>query len=419
MGWRSWEEEEMTRKVRWDNLEDWKGYGLEQGYNKRNPISFRKSTNRNEKSWYRKGGREEWLGNFNFKRKRKRPQSIKKKTVDLFFKSFEEWEIYGIKKGYEKKIPSSLKNSENEKERYWYNKGLSKVWTKKFNFEDRKRGKFKNFREWKAYGIKNDYNNKNSNSIICSDNEGERYWYWKGANERWLTRFSFNPIKEALPDSWQNFESWKAYGLEKKYDKRNSVSLVRSNNKNEKSWYSKGAIKRWLKDFPFIRIKDLKINSESKLKKFLKENPEAKEVASLASANGYIRDVADILVQLYPKRFPSASQLARSLPGAVKRIGYSLLPFKLGNAKGFKNKIKSLPRDTRYSLEEILFSIVCDQYQVQFNQDPSGTLEEIRNFTREKNGMKTLASKVLKHYEKIHSFEIPGFGRMRDRIYLK
>jgi len=56
----------------WQTREEWKEYGLNKGYNERNPTSFYKSKNKDERSWYDKGGNKRWLKNFEFERKKGR-----------------------------------------------------------------------------------------------------------------------------------------------------------------------------------------------------------------------------------------------------------------------------------------------------------------------------------------------------------
>ncbi len=61
----------------------------------------------------------------------------------------------------------------------------------------------------------------------------------------------------SLSMRWQTYKEWHQYGLKNRYDKRNPISLSGSEDKEERSWYSKGGTMRkegWLKKFPFKRL---------------------------------------------------------------------------------------------------------------------------------------------------------------------
>lgn len=165
-----------------------------------------------------------------------------------------------------------------------------------------------------------------------------------------------------------------------------------------------------------IRRRPTQIKTESQLAKFLEGTPEAQEVAALASVTESTADIADVLVQMWPDRFLSAAQLARSLPSAVRKIGYSLHPFSMEKAKGFYKKTESLPTAIKYALDDLLFNIAIDQYQPRFNEDPDGTVAELRQLSRGKNGIRKLAKRVHDHYREVYTFHIPGHGRLRDVV---
>lgn len=156
------------------------------------------------------------------------------------------------------------------------------------------------------------------------------------------------------------------------------------------------------------------VKTESQLISFLSSTPEAQEVAALTSITGSTSDIANMLVQMWPDRFPSASQLARSLPSAVKRIGYSLHPFSMDKIRGLYEKTKALPTEVRYVLDDLLFNIAVDQYQTRFNEDPEGTLKELGELSKSKNGIRKLAKRVHDTYREVYTFNIPGHGKLRD-----
>ena len=156
--------------------------------------------------------------------------------------------------------------------------------------------------------------------------------------------------------------------------------------------------------------------TKKSLNEFLEENELARTVSSLVTTTNNVGDVAEILVQLWPDRFPSASQLAKSLPGAVKRIGHSLHPFSMWKARGFYDSDFTVPREVRYALDDLLYSIAIDQYQTKFNQSPVRTINELRRFAVQRNGVKKLAQRVLKYYQGVYDFHIPGHGRLKEAV---
>ena len=211
---------------------------------------------------------------------------------------------------------------------------------------------------------------------------------------------------------WPDYSSWEQYGVKHDFDKRNLKSLYASENKEERSWYYKGSGQKWLLKFPFSYSYKKEKRS---LEQFIHQTPEAQDIALLATVTGNIADIADILTQAYPERFISAADLARSLPGAVKRIGHSLQPFTFEKAGELKGRVRGFPSHVQYNLDELLYTILVDQYQISFNKKPKNTLEKIRQFSKDEN-IGSLASRVLEYYDSIYTFNIPGFGKIKNHI---
>ena len=113
------------KKVPWKAEEEWKKFGLERGYDKKNPISLKNSRDKTERSWYNKGNSVKWLKNFtfDFARNDRHP-----------YKDLESWINFGIRQGYEKISPTKLARSKNKTRRSWYSKGNDEGWIKRFNF---------------------------------------------------------------------------------------------------------------------------------------------------------------------------------------------------------------------------------------------------------------------------------------------
>jgi hypothetical protein len=61
----------QNKNSRFKTEEEWVRYGLDNGYDERNITSLEKSKNDKERSWYSRGYRNKWLGNFSFERKQK------------------------------------------------------------------------------------------------------------------------------------------------------------------------------------------------------------------------------------------------------------------------------------------------------------------------------------------------------------
>ncbi|MBI3623548.1 hypothetical protein HY212_05730 [Candidatus Pacearchaeota archaeon] len=272
----------------------------------------------------------------------------------------------------------------------------------------RKKSIWPDINAWITYGLERGYDKRNPKSFDGSKKEKEFSWYLRGSTKKWLPSFPFTRLRKG----WGNIKlnNWIEYGLERGYDKRNPTSLFRSKNKLERSWYYKGREEGWVNDFTFKRSiifnKDIQI--------FLEKNSEAGSIASLVSITDDTNAVAEILVKLWPDRFMSASDLAKSLPGAVRRIGYSLHPFSISNVGDFKQRIQRLPSEVRYSLDSLLLNIALDQYQKPFNNDPEGTLLELNDYKVHNSGVRQLATKVLNHYKDVYSFEIPGHGKLGE-----
>ncbi len=294
-------------KGRWPDIESWKSYGVERGYNERNPSSLYLSSNSDEKSWYGSGNRQRWLSGFEFKKKRPEPRfttfkqwkqygiemgynnknaasvdenpegkhwyyrgsvkgwlqkfrfNRKLETSGLVFNDSDEWKQYGVKTGYVGRTPTSLSNSSDIKERAWYQKGQKNDWLEEFEFKRKGTG-LDTLKSWKQYGIEQGYNSRNSKSISKSTNDDERSWYIKGAQEKWLRNFKFQRIKGGNKPVFREFEPWQQEGMRRGYNQKNSTSLADSEDKEERSWYCRGARMKWLGKFGFSR----KINNSGR-----------------------------------------------------------------------------------------------------------------------------------------------------------
>jgi len=147
----------------------------------------------------------------------------------------------------------------------------------------------------------------------------------------------------------------------------------------------------------------------------IEQDPTARTIASLVGLTDNVGDIANILVQFWPHRFPSAAELAKSLPKAIARIGHHLQPFTLGETRGFYQRLGSVPRRVYAALDDLLYGIFVDQYQVPFNENPEKTIIDIKKFTHGEEKISSLANRVLGYYKQVYEFDVPGHGKIGNR----
>ncbi len=242
----------------WPDRGSWVDYGNENSYSERNPVSLMRSEKKDERAWYSRGQHKGWLKYF---------------TLSLLESNWPDavtWKTYGIEQGYDKRNPNSLEKSKDGEERSWYRKGKYEGWAVDFSFSVLKElAPWKNYKEWKQWGMKNKYNKINSSNLRESEDKKERTWYRKGRREGWLSDFSFQRLRD-MKSPWQTYEEWEEYGLNNGYGERSPMDL-RNKRKNERSWYSKGGKNGWLRNFPFNRIKRIKIDRPDELVSLLEQ----------------------------------------------------------------------------------------------------------------------------------------------------
>lgn len=388
----------MGRKARWANFVEWKKYGREREYYSRTHKSLSESKKLEERSWIFLGGHKGWNRKFPLKKERGYP-----------WQTANKWAKYGSENHYDEKLAGHLRISHNLDERRWYICGQSRGWLKNFEFSKSPLNtpKWSSFNEWREEGRRNFYFEQTPSSLLKSGNPSKA-WYLKGWKMGWKNKIKFNTTH----GRFSTLDEWHDYGIKRKYNQKSTTEMMKSEDENDRKWYYRGNNQRWIADFPFVR-KD-KIYSVNQLRKFLEEDQEAKKIARLAELSEDASDVAKVMMALWPERFPSASALVRSLPGAVKGVGHSLTPFTLEKAMRFYDKDYSVSREVKYDLDGLLYGILIEEYQVPFNEDPKETLAEIRKYTRKRNSISDLAKKVLAYYDEAYRFDIPGHGRMRS-----
>lgn len=315
----------------------------------------------------------------------------------------------------ESKMPEGVtRPSEEELERMYVDEGMSTVqMAKRIGV----RSSSTVGRWLKEHGIKRErpsneelrelYHEEGLNAIEVGDKCGvtsTQVYYWmkkygiprRDLSESKLAKGARKPSKEELEEMWKN-------------DTVKNIAEELGVNTN--------TVRNWVNEYQ-IPLKrrtrgEGRIRTPKQLETFLEETPQASELGSLVTVTENIGDVAEIFVQLWPERFPSAADLARSLPSAVRKIGYSLHPFSMEKARGLYDRLKATSGELEYALGDILFQIAVDQYQQQFNKDPQGTLAELSEHAKARNGFGKLVGRVARHYREVAKFSIPGFGKMK------
>ncbi len=230
------------KKLPYQTFEEWREYGLEQGYENRSHRSLKKSSIQEERGWYSNGAKKKWLTGFNFVRKH----------TPYEWKNVEDWINYGSEHGYDKRNPKSLDKGGIGKA--WYQWGLRNKHSKRFKLNYKKpRSSFNSVEEWTNHGINKGYNEMHQHYFQREANQGEYSWYRRGLYKKWLTRFPFKRSNKKRP--YTTFEEWYQFGVKQKYNERSPSSLDKSDNIDERSWYGLGGTKRWLRDFPFVRLR--------------------------------------------------------------------------------------------------------------------------------------------------------------------
>jgi len=223
--------------------EEWEQHGLDNNYDERNSTSLANSKDKKERSWYTKGCGEGWLNDFEF-------SALSKKSP---YQTQEEWEQHGLDNNYNERNPKSLSKSKIKAERSWYGRGRYKEWVQKFEFSAlSKKSPYQTQEEWEQHGLDNNYDERNITGLQVSKIKAERSWYNKGVSESWIQKFEFQKKLSNL----QTFEEWEQHGLDNNYDERNSTSLLDSKDKKENSWYRKGSREGWLQKFEFQRERE-------------------------------------------------------------------------------------------------------------------------------------------------------------------
>ncbi len=394
----------MAGKSRWPSEEEWRKYGVDKGYDKRNPKSLRESDDKDERSWYYRGQNQRWDNRFDFERLRKKiPQNE------------EEWRKYGFEREYDERNVTSFQKSKNKEERRWYRKGYREGWDKRFGF-NKIVVRWKNEKEWRKYGFDNGFDERNPHSLQKSEDEDERGWYIKGYKKGWRKRFEFK-MKNRVP--WQNEEEWRKYGFDNGFDERNSSSLSQSEDNEERSWYRKGYREGWTKGFDFEIIRSQHIKNSQQLINFLKQDTTARNLAVAATMlNGEAYDIEQMMIDMYDSKFDNQGNLHKLLEANAREIydlieegitnlgeyigeyalgDRSIVPVLLGEA------VMSLPENkVNASLEERLVRILRNQYSPRFNSNPYETLSEIEKRVSESEGkMKEIYGGLERYYGEV------------------
>lgn len=206
-----------------------------------------------------------------------RVERLKDGKIYIRWSDFESWRDYGIEHYYNELNPCSLRDSQNKKERSWYKYGARRKWLDKFKFKRKiLHSRWRSYEEWRDWGLRRRYDNSNPVSLKKSIDKEKRSWYNIGCKYKWINKFPLKRKKVFF--KYPNFRSWKKNGIEREHNERNVYSLLRSRDDSERSWAVIGRNNGWLSEFPFIRIHKLANfhkdfdNLKRELEKIIKEN---------------------------------------------------------------------------------------------------------------------------------------------------
>jgi hypothetical protein len=227
----------IETRQEWSDLESWKKYGIEKGYEKRLIVSLSESGNPNERAWYYRGRSQGWKQEFKF-------------TKRAPWKEFNQWKDHGVAQGYDGQNSMSVCKSKEGKS--WYTKGIREGWIGDFTFS-KLAEMFQDLDSWRSYGTKKGYDLLGHGDFKVSKNPDQRRWYNKGVGEGWLRLFNLKRKQQRSQFSFEDQETWKEHGFERQFYTRNPESLRLSQNPNERYWFNKGRREGWLEDFPLAK----------------------------------------------------------------------------------------------------------------------------------------------------------------------
>jgi hypothetical protein len=392
----------------WQTEEEWRHYGLEQGFDERSPSSLARSKDRTKRSWYNKGRISGWGNDFEFKRK----------TVHCRWGSQDEWHECGKDKGYNLKSETDLRNSENIDERRWFNKGYSEGWIRGSLLGNKFiRNRWKTKEEWIEYGVNNGYCEINPTSLQKSENKDESAWYRKGNTSKWLRDFDF--ARKRADFLWNSKDEWVTYGLENGFNEKIRVSLLRSSDKVIRAWYKKGSRNGWIKNFEFINNKSGIIDSSKQLIDFLHDDKKAANLAATATAlPGQEYELESILYEMYQDRFRDEKQvheLIEANRGEVYKLakeGYINLGGYIGDfSLEDRGIIPVLVGETlseiswdglAASQQDVFFNALMSYYGPEFNRDPKSIFLDLEErMTQYTGDAGSVFGRVRDYYQRV------------------
>jgi len=199
------------------------------------------------------------------------------------------------------------------------------------------------------------------------------------------------------------------------YGKQNGLyglSLVEADKKDP--GYYLAITKRGLAYKIFIK----KIIGTKDIVNSLNQDPHSRAIASLG-INGYTSEAAKILCEIWPERFPPYERLVKELPRIIPSIRTAIHPveFNLGMVEELYEEI-DMPIEAKRDLGSLLIRIGIERHQPEFNRNPIGTVNSLYGMIEKMNNqdVKHVFEEILGFYNKAFEFEIPGYGRLRDKI---
>lgn len=162
----------------------------------------------------------------------------------------------------------------------------------------------------------------------------------------------------------------------------------------------------------------LKISTPEQLSSLLEQNPTARSLVGLAGFNGYGHDIAAVLKELFPDRFVDEENLSRML--AESTISGAIYPFTAPGGEIIPPVDlvpPELPPQIKGRLEDLVYRISIEYYGPQFNRDPRGSVAMLEERSQSNDPFVSgLMRRVKEYYEGILDFEIPGVGKLKQKV---
>lgn len=393
----------MTSTRDFSTFEKWNQYAVAHGYCglKRGEVK------KKDQSFYMTGYTKKWL------------DGLFAPAMDRHFKTYEEYEAHAIEQGYTKLNFNDLCSRDWPFCKTGYNRRIDgSTWIsllqQSLPKQTEKRPQVR-FVDWLADCRRKGYHLLTRSQFFERATDAkERAYVELGKNykkrypgcKKWIDVI----IPEKSIREWETLRDWIEHGHRNAYDQLRRSELQRK----DPGYYHKGMRER---DSQNRRWIDHLIEMRVRTKRDLAEMLSREDVAAIASLANHacVQDIADLLTTLWPKAFPSAADLARSLPKAVQGIGHALQPFDFAAAEKIMRQFPSGYKRVEHRLNDILHTILFEKYQTSFNKNPKRTVRELAKYLLHPQ-LGSIATRLHGTFTEIMRFDIPGQGSLEDRL---